>query len=477
MKTSTNKFIKMQLILTIFATGLINLSFSQNNPKYQHYEQTIQMNFHKSNDTLLFDFNSIPKNIVSDVQLYIAHSGKHNYTLSPPYKCGTETVICGSYQYACGQYVCGSYCCNTNWLGQCTSYCNTYCTQYCTGYNYCTNDKYCTDTINGNYIIKAQDNVFEKITNQGRHDCNPTLYSENISFQKKAFLDSLHDSSNFKVYVYPSSVGLDSTCLNNAVLLNLSFDYCKNTYSFLEFSTCDSLILNNYVYKKSGEYIQIIPNSAGCDSIISIDLTINPQYLFIENHTICKGETYFWQIGSYKEKGTYTAKYKTINNCDSIYTLNLNVKTFDNSVSVSEDTLTANSIAEAYQWIDCDNYYPIQGEINQTYITTKNGNYAVIITQDSCQYVSPCQKITSEKAINFLKGVTIFPNPVKDELIIENLGNLDRLSLEIINSVGQSVYKENFIEKTIIKTSNFNPGVYLIKFDYKNSTVFRKIVK
>lgn len=74
-------------------------------------------------------------------------------------------------------------------------------------------------------------------------------------------------------------------------------------------------------------------------------------------------------------------------------------------------------------------------------------------------------------------GLKIYPNPVSNELIIEIEGNNELLNYEIINTIGQVVYKGNFIKKTTVQTSNFAPGVYLVKFENGKIFEFKKIIK
>jgi uncharacterized delta-60 repeat protein len=61
------------------------------------------------------------------------------------------------------------------------------------------------------------------------------------------------------------------------------------------------------------------------------------------------------------------------------------------------------------------------------------------------------------------KTTFIYPNPVSNELNIEIEGNNGQVNYEILNSIGQVVLKGNLMDKTTIQTSNFTPGIYLIK--------------
>jgi len=75
------------------------------------------------------------------------------------------------------------------------------------------------------------------------------------------------------------------------------------------------------------------------------------------------------------------------------------------------------------------------------------------------------------------ENINIYPNPIKDELIIEIKGNKEEIDFEIENAIGQQVYKDQLIEKVIINTSDFNSGMYLVKFNNGKTVQFVKIVK
>jgi hypothetical protein len=74
-------------------------------------------------------------------------------------------------------------------------------------------------------------------------------------------------------------------------------------------------------------------------------------------------------------------------------------------------------------------------------------------------------------------AVKVYPNPVSDELIIEFKGNNDRFSFNILNSIGQIVFNGNLTEKTVVQTTDFSPGIYLLKIENRKSFEFKKIVK
>ena len=81
----------------------------------------------------------------------------------------------------------------------------------------------------------------------------------------------------------------------------------------------------SFTYTKSGMYDITIQSLDGCDSIVTVDLTIKPTDTLLLYDTICDGKTYIWDGEEYTETGTYTKTYTNQYGCDSIVTLNLTI--------------------------------------------------------------------------------------------------------------------------------------------------------
>lgn len=78
---------------------------------------------------------------------------------------------------------------------------------------------------------------------------------------------------------------------------------------------------------------------------------------------------------------------------------------------------------------------------------------------------------------NNIGKINVYPNPITNELMIEIEGNSEPVNFEILNASGQVVFKGNLVEKTTVQTSNFAPGVYLIKFISDKTFELKKIIK
>ena len=74
----------------------------------------------------------------------------------------------------------------------------------------------------------------------------------------------------------------------------------------------------------SGLYFDTLTNAVGCDSVVTLNLTINNSFEHQQNITVC--DSLIWDNGvTYTQSGIYYDSLQTISGCDSIITLNLTV--------------------------------------------------------------------------------------------------------------------------------------------------------
>ncbi len=88
---------------------------------------------------------------------------------------------------------------------------------------------------------------------------------------------------------------------------------------------------NGFNVSQEGRHTKTFQSYMGCDSIVALTLTVNPSYNYTIDATINEGETYYENGFNVSEAGTYVQELQTTSGCDSIITLNLTV-----NVSLSE---------------------------------------------------------------------------------------------------------------------------------------------
>lgn len=88
---------------------------------------------------------------------------------------------------------------------------------------------------------------------------------------------------------------------------------------------CDSYIWNGTTYTQSGDYMFEGQSMFGCDSIVTLHLTINPNKMTQFNISAC--ENYEWYGETYTQSGIYEHLEQTSEGCDSTIVLNLTIDT------------------------------------------------------------------------------------------------------------------------------------------------------
>ena len=129
--------------------------------------------------------------------------------------------------------------------------------------------------------------------------------------------------------------GNDKTTVNSTTLRTE-----QTKWENVTATACDEFMWNGDTFTETGIYIDTIPSQAGCDSIITLHLTINRSITTEETEVAC--DSYTWTDGkTYTESGTYYQYLKTVHGCDSTVVLHLTVN---------------RSIEVPYEVTACDSY-------------------------------------------------------------------------------------------------------------------------
>ncbi len=123
-----------------------------------------------------------------------------------------------------------------------------------------------------------------------------------------------------------NSVGCDSTA---TLVLTIKSTSASTTTA----SICSggSYNFNGSTYTSAGTYIAHLTNSAGCDSVATLVLTVKPTSTSTTTASICSGSSYTFNGSAYTNAGTYTVHLTNSVGCDSTATLVLTVKAITSS--------------------------------------------------------------------------------------------------------------------------------------------------
>ncbi len=286
-----------------------------------------------------------------------------------------------------------------------------------------------------------------------------------------------YNSSNYTAkYNLINATGCDSTVTLKLTIGNGSMGVdtrtACNSYTWIDGNTYTAS--NN-----TATYTTI--NALGCDSIVTLNLTITNPTIAIDTQSACN--SYTWIDGITYTASNNTATY-VLNNtagCDSIVTLNLTVNSISNiGTTLIGAVISANKSNATYQWINCDNNQRIEGATNQTFTATESGNYAVEVTENGCSNISECVEVAivgiDELSNDLL--VTVYPNPTQGTVEI-NLGStIQDVELVLTDIQGKVIYARNYpsLFRTNIELPN-EKGVYLLKLKAQENTRTVRLVK
>ena len=295
--------------------------------------------------------------------------------------------------------------------------------------------------------------------------------------------NTYYSSNNTATHIIPN--GAASGC-DSVITLDLTIN--NSGLSTDTYTVCDSLswIDGNTYFSSNNTATHVIPNGAasGCDSVITLNLTINGTTTQgIDTQNECgnlllwiDGNTYF----SNNNTATHLIPNGSASGCDSVVTLNLTFINVDTAISQNNNSLTANATAATYQWLNCDsNMAVIPGATNQLYVAPKNGNYAVQVTQSGCIDTSACVNVTGVGIIELGKVLyTVYPNPTNSIINIQ-FKDIDETTFYELTSIeGKTVAEGKIVNKLNQLDLSTEPnGIYLLKVINNNTFTTHKIIK
>jgi hypothetical protein len=132
---------------------------------------------------------------------------------------------------------------------------------------------------------------------------------------------------------------------------------------------------NGNTYNAAGSYKDTLISAAGCDSIVTLTLNVNPVVTGTQTATVCANQLpYIWNGNTYNAAGTYKDTLISATGCDSIVTLTLSV----NPVVTGTQTATVCDNQLPYTWNG--NMYNAAGTYKDTLISAAGCDSIVTLT-------------------------------------------------------------------------------------------------
>ena len=193
-------------------------------------------------------------------------------------------------------------------------------------------------------------------------------------------------TSGVYTHVFSGFAGCDST-------VTVFLDVVDQLETTVDATICfgDAFEQGTNTYLSSGSYLDTFPSQAGCDSIVTLNLTVREEIIADLEVAVCAGDSFLIGTQSYAVTGMYSRILSSVINCDS--TVNLDLAVLEPRAMIGpvgeltclSPTLlldASSSMAQfdrIYQWENLNGQ--VLGTTAQLSIDTA-GTYVLVLTED-----------------------------------------------------------------------------------------------
>ena len=289
------------------------------------------------------------------------------------------------------------------------------------------------------------------------------------------------EANNTATFTISNAAGCDSV-----VTLDLSIVSLIETTDVQE--ACGSFTWidgNTYIENTIATFM--LASSNGCDSLVTLDLTITTVLQTIDSHEECGSFTWTDGVMYMESNSSATQTLLSVGGCDSIVTLDLTILPYpDNTTFVNGATITVDAFASSYTWFNCATGEVVPGETFQSFTAIESGEYFVVIDINGCENQSECiyveveTSVLAENANQF--ELKIFPNPSNGVFNIElselTVSEVELVLLDVSGKVFSiETFTTNSNKLTVpMNISDADAGIYFIRINAGKTITKRVIV-
>jgi hypothetical protein len=185
---------------------------------------------------------------------------------------------------------------------------------------------------------------------------------------------------------------------------------------------------------------------------------------------------------TFTNSGIYDLVAGGSSGCDSFITLNLSIAPGIDTVTSSGSTLSAKTSGATYQWFRCPGYTIIPGATSQNFTATTTGAYAVVVSNGTCTDTSYCVAVTGTGLADPLANelIKIYPNPAGKVVSVVLPYAATGVQLQISSISGQVVLQQDQLSGAAFSMdlSGLAPGMYFLKISEQDKVIgLRKLVR
>ena len=296
------------------------------------------------------------------------------------------------------------------------------------------------------------------------------------------YLDEIYDGWYLRLW----AIAGDEMLYSNVV--RISAHNASTSHQYVQ--SCEPYEWGGQILTQSGIYQQFLENQWGCDSIATLNLSINEIIEFQFMDIGCN--EYDWNGQILTESGVYQQILPSANGCDSIVTLYLNVKHTPPVSEIDGETIIYyNENGEytysiepvpgcfGYEW-SINNHWQISPNGNEcsVNINTANAGILKVKVYTECGFVERTITIHHD----YQPSLVIYPNPTQSDFNMVLSGMKGKAIIEIHDYLGQLI--DSFSLNTEVdgltipySLQDKAAGIYFISVTNNFNVITKKLVK
>lgn len=268
--------------------------------------------------------------------------------------------------------------------------------------------------------------------------------------------------------------GCDSIITINLKMGNRTADF--NTFA------CDEFISpSGKKWTTSGEYTDIIKTKKGCDSIMTFNLIVMPTAYSTASLSGCNKVTSPSGRHIWTTSGTYTDTIFRQTRCDSIITVEVSIDELVNPeiIRVNEKTIEVTETGDAYQWLNCaDNFAIIADAESKTFKPETIGQYTAQVSKGQCTDTATCYIFASVNTVLATDLIKLYPNPANNALYLVFKKKMTFKDISVLDLNGKVLMKDiNALSANSIDISSLNTGLYILQIVGNEQVYYLDFIK
>ena len=260
-------------------------------------------------------------------------------------------------------------------------------------------------------------------------------------------------------------------------IFDLAYDYNIRIYDTICYG--ERYTDNDFYAVQTGVYTRRLISSTGCDSVATLYLTVNRHSTGIDTIEACN--SYTWIDGITYTQSTNSPTYTITNStgCDSVVTLNLTIHECIYTLTATVfNNDTTGTVTGSGQYLHGD---------TATIMAVANNGFHFVQWNDSCMENPRKVVVTSDTTFSAIFGTNppiaindnevsetliFYPNPTSNTI---TFNRTDILKVEVLDGMGRLLM--DIENKHIIDLSKLSKGLYTLRITLPEGIAVRKAIK